>query len=159
MSVEQWRAVPGWPDYMVSDRGRVVSHRRGQPAELQPWTTPKGYRYVALHRGEAPRRSLAVHRLVMLAWVGPRPRGLEVRHLDGDPGHNCLANLAYGLPGANALDQVAHGTHVNAAKTECPRGHAYDAVNTRVTRGERHCRSCRREHAARYRARRRAAAA
>lgn len=41
------------------------------------------------------------------------------------------------------------------ARTHCPQGHPYDAVNTYLWRGERICRTCRRDRAARRRERKR----
>jgi hypothetical protein len=45
----------------------------------------------------------------MLAFVGPRPPGLEIRHLDGDPGNNALNNLRYGTRSENLVDKSYHG--------------------------------------------------
>ena len=36
------------------------------------------------------RRNIYIHHLVLLTFVGPRPEGMEVRHLDGDPLNNTL---------------------------------------------------------------------
>jgi hypothetical protein len=41
------------------------------------------------------------------------------RHLNGDPGDNRLANLAYGTPAENAADRRAHGrTFSKLAETD-----------------------------------------
>ena len=48
-----------------------------------------------------------VHKLVLLAFVGPRPKGMQCRHLDGDPGNNSAPK---GGPGTNCLpDPPASG--------------------------------------------------
>jgi len=52
-----------------------------------------------------------VHELVLLTYVGPRPDGMLIRHLDGDPSNNRLDNLKYGSPAENYQDQVEHGTN------------------------------------------------
>jgi hypothetical protein len=51
-----------------------------------------------------------VHRLVLRAYVGPCPDGQEVRHLDGNPANNSVANLAYGTRSENIADMHGHGT-------------------------------------------------
>jgi hypothetical protein len=58
-----------------------------------------------------------VHRLVLLAFVGPCPAGHESRHLDGDPKNNRLTNLAWGTRLENMADRSRLGEH-NPAKGE-----------------------------------------
>jgi len=53
----------------------------------------------------------SVHRLVMLAFVGPRPEGLEICHGDGNPENNALSNLRYDTKVGNAADKVLHKTN------------------------------------------------
>jgi hypothetical protein len=52
-----------------------------------------------------------VHQLVLLAFVGPRPKldeKGEIRHLDGDKMNNQLANLVYGTQKENMADRKLH---------------------------------------------------
>ena len=129
---------------MVSNLGRVVSCLRGQPRALNPTLTNRGYLQLQLRvAGRAVNRR--VHALVAEAFLGPRPDGMEVRHLNGQGNDNCLTNLAYGTPTENMRDQVEHGSHANARKTHCPNEHPYDEVNTYHYRGMRMCRTCKRE--------------
>jgi hypothetical protein len=158
------RPVPGFPGYTVTDDGRVFSTRpwRGDngPRQLVGGINRGGYRAVVLCDG-AHRRTREIHTLVAEAFHGPRPAGMDVRHLDGDSLNNCVENLRYGTRTENHLDAVAHGTHHNAKKTHCPAGHAYDETNTRVssTTGDRSCRTCARASKRRQRERRMMAAA
>ena len=39
--------------------------------------------------------SLRVHRAVLEAWVGPRPKGYECDHINGNPSDNRLCNLEW----------------------------------------------------------------
>jgi hypothetical protein len=50
-----------------------------------------------------------VHTLVALAFIGPRPPGKQVRHLDGDCTNNYWKNLKYGTPQKNMDDRTKHG--------------------------------------------------
>ena len=84
-----------------------------------------------------------MHSLVALAFLGTRPDGFDVRHLDGDRLNCALANLAYGTRSENQRDKRRHGTDHNVAKTHCPKGHPYDEANTRIPPiGGRDCRAC-----------------
>lgn len=128
---EEWRPIPGWDGYEVSSLGRVLSHRRAKSRLLRLSRSPKGYLRAGLYDGERYRRgprTIAVHRLVMLAFVGPCPVGKEVRHLDGNPGHNTLSNLTYGTHAENVADSIAHGTHISLAP-RCRLGHQLAGTN------------------------------
>lgn len=93
--------------YEVSDLGHV---RRGPTGRiLKPGIHPKGYCTVVLS-GRGKRMSVLIHRLVLEAFVGPRPDGLEARHRDGDPTNNRLDNLLWGTSSDNENDKRRHGT-------------------------------------------------
>jgi hypothetical protein len=71
---------------------------------------PSGHLYVLAAKPLRPRK-LFVHRAVLLAFVGPPPiPSDEGRHLDGNPAHNHLANLAWGSRLQNVADKQRHGT-------------------------------------------------
>src|SRR5690606_32157657 len=92
--------------------------------------------------------------LVAAAFLGPRPEGSEVCHINGDPADNRVENLRYGSRSENVLDQVRHGVHNNARKTHCKNGHAFTPENTmRRSEGGRRCRTCNDAQQAAYRAR------
>lgn len=148
---EEWRTVSGLEDYQVSSRGHVRrspdSHR--DPGRiLKAGRTIEGYARIQLGR-TGQRRNYLVHVLTAAAFIGPKPPGEEVRHLDGDATNGLLGNLAYGTPTTNALDAVEHGTHTQARKERCPEGHEYEQRT-----GRRRCLPCARVHTARYRAKR-----
>lgn len=63
----------------------------------------RAYRIVTIGF-EDGRRSVMVHRLVMEAFVGPRPPGLQVCHGDGNGSNNVLSNLRYDTAKANIHD-------------------------------------------------------
>src|SRR5689334_22814272 len=119
---EEWKSVSGYSDYEVSNLGRVRSWRiKGNTTKpvtksrLLKFATcghKQKYYAVKLYRDNVGK-SHRVHRLVLEAFVGPMPEGLEVRHLDGDSFNNRLDNLAYGTHAENMEDQKRHGTAVN----------------------------------------------
>jgi DNA-binding NarL/FixJ family response regulator len=54
-------------------------------------------------------RNVLVAALVADAFHGPRPTGLQIRHLNGDSLDNRATNLKYGTAAENAADREAHG--------------------------------------------------
>lgn len=118
--MENWRDIPGYEGrYQVSDLGnvrsvdryvRLVAHgvetkRLARGKILRPGRTTSGHLTVALGRGN----SQGVHALVVRAFVGPRPDGHEVLHLDHNPENNTLENLRYGNRGENVAMDYAVG--------------------------------------------------
>ena len=149
--LEIWKPVPGYEGlYEFSSLGRARSLTRTLPDGrrvrgriLKLSTDENGYLGVNLWRHNKYKR-VPLHKLVALHFLGPRPPGMQVRHLDGNPANAALSNLAYGTNGENQLDSVRHGTHHMARVTECPQRHPYDEVNTYITpSGSRACRTCR----------------
>jgi hypothetical protein len=102
------RDVRGHPGYRVSDDGNVWSDicRRW----LHQYTDRVGRRTIHL-RASSPGRETThlVHRLVLEAFVGPCPEGMEACHNNGDPADNRLENLRWDTRSANAKDKVRHG--------------------------------------------------
>lgn len=100
---EIWKEIPDCPGYEVSDLGRV------RFTKMQKFTVAeKGYMIVSV-KGVLKR----VHRLVLLAFIGPCPEGMEVCHNDGNPGNNKLDNLRYGTHQENMKDRLLHNTSGN----------------------------------------------
>lgn len=121
------KPCPSYSGYSVEADGRVFTHRRrfglgkgrggGVTIDplfarvLKPYRGQGGYAYVSVStkRGQ---RSVAVHLLLLDAFVGPMPDGQETRHLDGDFSNNTLSNLAYGTPKQNAEDRIRCGVRM-----------------------------------------------
>jgi hypothetical protein len=115
---EEWRAVVGLEGkYEVSNLGRVRSLggmvvRRHTKPFYRPGriltgnlSGGPGYRTVNIGGGNK-----YVHRLVLEAFVGPRPQGHEGCHRNGIRTDNRLENLRWGTPQSNQTDRVLHGT-------------------------------------------------
>jgi hypothetical protein len=104
---EIWKDIPGYEGiYQVSDQGEVRSFVRGKTGTLlRPGRMPGGHLSVALGRGN----SQCVHKLVLIAFIGPAPEKHECRHLNGVPSDNRLANLTWGTRGENTQDKKWHG--------------------------------------------------
>jgi hypothetical protein len=139
---ENWRPVGRFEGkYEVSSMGRVRVTATGQIRALQE---SRDHLRVSLYlRG---RQTVWVHQLVAEAFIGPRPDGQEVRHLDGNGLNNRLENLAYGSHQENMLDRRAHGTAINAHTDQesCKRGHVLDGANVYFNGSarKRSCKTC-----------------
>ena len=119
--MEIWKDLPGQEGrYQVSNMGsvrsidrpvRVVCHgvdtvRIAKGKLLRPGRNNSGHVTVAIGRGN----SRPVHQLVLEVFVGPRPAGCEVLHLNHTPADNRLENLRYGTRSENLRMDYAAGT-------------------------------------------------
>lgn len=98
---------------------------------------PKGYRNAALTDGESKAKTYRVHRLVLLAFVGPCPEGMEASHLNGDSSDNRLKNLAWEPVKKNHARKKLHGTYrtgekANNAKLNWEKVRAIRAAHKKV---------------------------
>lgn len=123
---EIWKPVVGFEDcYSVSNLGRVRSEARRTPNNGGWQVVPErilklsitksgrgngGYPVVNLSAPGRQRRPRLVHRLVLEAFEGPCPSGMEAAHGDGNRANPALSNLRWATPTANNLDKVVHGT-------------------------------------------------
>ena len=156
MSKEAWKPIPGYEGlYEVSDLGRVKSlaktlphakygSRRWPEKVLKAITNNSGHLYVRLWKDKRQTKSY-VHRLVLEAFVGPCPEGMEACHWDDDPTNNHIDNLRWGTRTNNMVDMVRNGKNHNARKVNCKRGHSLSGSNlvpATLRAGRRECRSC-----------------
>lgn len=155
---EKWLIAPGMlGNYEVSDMGRIKRITRGHGTQPGRILTPGdhgkyGHKFVTRLGESGKMEKFYVHRLVMLAFVGPPPEGRnQVRHIDGNASNNLLENLAWSTAAENMADVIAMGRNANANKTHCPKGHHYSGDNLAFgkrgnrTTVERICITCRDE--------------
>ena len=101
---EIWKEI-GIGAYEVSNLGRVRRHEK----ILKFSRDFKGYLRAHLHH-DGKNKTIKVHSLVLTAFVGPRPEGLQGCHNDGNKENNALSNLRWDTPVANIADSIRHGT-------------------------------------------------
>lgn len=123
----EWAEIPGHDGFRVSTEGEIqtcwvrVSLGRGNGTKMEKGSVYRtlksrlgfdGYLMTVLRKGIHIKNHVAV----LLAFVGPRPKGQEARHLDGNRRNATLANLVYGTPKENQRDQYLHGTRVASTR-------------------------------------------
>lgn len=75
---------------------------------MKSWVVKGGWLQVSLCK-QGKRLGQSIHRLVLLAFVGPCPEGMECCHNDGNGKNNRLDNLRWDTSKANAADRKRHG--------------------------------------------------
>lgn len=127
MNEESWKDIPGYGGfYQASTLGRIRAkdrtvekwHKAGRVIKqeyasrvLDP--KPQGkYGYLYAHLGvDGKKISVAVHRLVLLAFVGAPGEGEECCHCNGIASDNRPENLRWDSHFNNNQDRKKHGTY------------------------------------------------
>lgn len=118
----EYREIQGFPGYRVGSDGSVwncwVNCRWGRRMtdrwkRMKPGTHQRGYLYVNLTRIGERYKTFRVHRLVLAAFVGPCPEGMECRHLNGIKTDCRLENLCWGTGEENRQDNHDAGIYQN----------------------------------------------
>lgn len=113
MSLEQFRVIEGYNNYMVSSWGKIYAVRiifmptqsidgtregfypKHIKQELKPEETSKGYLRVDLYDKEGKRKHFKIHRLVAQAFI-PNPENKpQINHIDGNKQNNSITNLEW----------------------------------------------------------------
>ena len=122
---EIWKDVPGYESYyQISNFGNVKSLSRNVYRQNYSFVSKEkilklreekhGRLYVDLRKNKKVKR-FYVHTLVALAFIGERPKGYFVCHINGNNQDNKLSNLKYDTPRQNQIDVYRYGnTHGNS---------------------------------------------
>ena len=117
---EEWAAVVGFEGlYEVSNLGRVrgIDRRnngrkvKGVMLKIQ---THRKRRKVGLHDMKVWDKSVST--LVCEAFNGPRPKGKQVAHYDGNSLNDKARNLRWATPKENEADKIRHDTKLRGEK-------------------------------------------
>ena len=108
MEIEIWNPVVSFENlYEVSNMGNV--RKIGGKQLSVELNVHRAYPTVGLYKNHKAY-SRSVHRLVLEAFVGPCPNGLEAAHLNGKRKDNRLSNLKWVTRKENHSHKWLHGT-------------------------------------------------
>ena len=100
---EIWKEINEYPNYMVSNMGRVKSlnyNHTGREKILKQRLFNRGYLYVGLWKN-GKQKYFSVHRLEYEAFYGEIPKGMQVNHINEIKTDNRLENLNLMTPKEN----------------------------------------------------------
>lgn len=118
----EYRDIPGFPGYQAGSDGSVWSRKtkggndrtagklRDSFRPLSQCTNSNGYSVVNLFQ-DGKNLIVPVCYLVLFAFVGPRPPGMQACHFpDGDRTNSHASNLRWDTQSGNQQDRKLHGT-------------------------------------------------
>lgn len=111
---ELWKPVLGYEGiYSASSLGRLrreISNTNVKAGRITCGCQGKHYAKISL-RKNGIRTSFNMHTVIAEAFLGKRPKGMYVNHIDGNKKNNCACNLEYVTPKENIRQSVVAGTH------------------------------------------------
>lgn len=106
--MENWKNVVDFEGiYEVSDLGNIRSAKTKQLKKIT--IDNHGRPYLGLWKNNK-QKIVKPHKLVLEAFVGKAPKGMECCHNDGNQKNNKLDNLRWDTPKNNHADKLKHGT-------------------------------------------------
>lgn len=120
---EEWKKIKDFPDYEVSNLGRIRSVDRykpyahglrlvkGQILKPRPNVKRGGYMYIVLSK-QSHHYGFKVHRLVAEAFIPNPEHKPQVNHIDCDVANNKSDNLEWVTPKENMQWMIACGRQV-----------------------------------------------
>ena len=108
---EYWEDIKGYPNYAVSNLGRIKNKVSGKI--LKPQKDYKGYLRVRLYNQKVSQRFF-IHRLVMQAFCGASSQTVD--HVNGVKSDNNLSNLRYLSREDNTRKASIGHTHSQGSK-------------------------------------------
>jgi len=113
---ENWKDIAGYEGlYQVSDFGRVrcLSKRKNRTIGdngIRSLNYANGnYPRITLSSGKRKFRTFLVHRLVVEAFIGNIPNGMDVNHKDCNKKNNYVENLEIVTKQQNSIHAVKNG--------------------------------------------------
>jgi hypothetical protein len=127
-----------------------------RPHEKRQHGKHTGYLYVRVVDKDGEQSFPLIHRLVLEAFVGPCPVGMQACHADGDRQNNRPGNLRWDTCKANMADKKTHETWdgICRRKGRVPKPHVISMAKVHRTKGDRmsqrHVEALRKDHATGY---------
>ena len=111
---EIWKTIVGYEEYYsVSNLGNVRRDKQSSGAVsgriLKPSKNGDGYNIVSLGNGTGNIKTHKISNLVTRAFLGKKPKGIVVNHIDGNKINDCIRNLEYVTQSQNVLHSYKLG--------------------------------------------------
>lgn len=116
---ETWKPVLGYEGiYSVSSHGKLrreTTNTSVKSGRITKGCKDKHYMKISLRKNGIKKHE-SMHVAVAEAFLGRRPFGMYVNHIDGNKLNNHISNLEYVTPKENIFKSVIAGTHPKGSR-------------------------------------------
>jgi len=119
VSGEIWAKIPNYPDYQISNTGRIKSFKGSKCKFMSSAYCSNGYEKLILRNENGPK-NFTVHRLVAESFVKNPFNKKEVNHKNGIKSDNQAKNLEWVTRKENIRHSYETGLKVNRSGEKCP---------------------------------------
>lgn len=106
--LEIYACIDGFPDYLVTSKGRVLSLKHGKLEEKRQFTSGQGYKRIEISKN-GNNFKFQVHRLVAQAFIPNPDNKPQVNHIDENKINNHVSNLEW----MTAKENTNYGTGID----------------------------------------------
>ncbi len=106
---EQWRPILKFPNYEVSNLGNFRNAKTHRLLTIHQ-NIKTGRRFICPSIN-GKQTTVVTTPLVVAAWIGPRPEGLQIDHIDGNKANERIDNLEYVTQQENIQRSFRNGQH------------------------------------------------
>ncbi len=109
--IEEWKVIEEFPDYLISNLGRVKSLKCNREKILKPCNSGSGYFQTCFCTNSKVQR-FYTHRLMLQTFKPISNSELyQCNHIDGNKQNNCIDNLEWCTPSENNQHAYDTGLH------------------------------------------------
>jgi len=111
-----WKIIPNFNNYEASNTGliRSINYKRTRKTKILKPSISRGYLKTMIKNDLEQYKSWNVHNFIMLTFKGPKQKGQEVNHIDGNKLNNNINNLEY----CTRSENMKHAFNMGLAKAK-----------------------------------------
>lgn len=108
VNMKEWKRIKGFEDYLISDKGIIISTKFSKRKEMKRSEVGSGYLQVQLCKNNKPI-TIRVYKLVALHFID-NPLGCDqINHKDGNKKNNQSINLEWCTAKENTIHAIKNG--------------------------------------------------
>lgn len=123
--------------YEVNENGTIfrnVKSKKQLKIKLDMHHSQKGY-YVTFVNIKGKCTRVMIHKVVAECWLGDKPNGYEIDHIDRNPHNNHYSNLRYVTHSEQMKNRVLSDRIINQATLNCAKWVSYISKPVMITNG------------------------